>query len=189
MLKKILIGLVVVIAVAAIALWYLNYRNRTLSPSDKTELKNGNLVASISYSRPSVRNRVIFGPKEQGALQPYGAYWRLGANESTELTVNTAFMVAGKMVLAGTYKIYAIPGPDEFEIVFNSELGTWGAGEPNHSLDVMRVSVPVEKVNPPVEQFTIKMNTYPGESDNQAGIQIIFEWSDVRFILPILQAI
>ena len=68
MLKKIFIGLVVVIAVAAIALWYLNYRNRTLSPSDKTELKNGNLMASISYSRPSVRNRVIFGPKEQGAL-------------------------------------------------------------------------------------------------------------------------
>ncbi|MBS1977270.1 MAG: DUF2911 domain-containing protein [Bacteroidetes bacterium] len=189
MVKKILIGLAVLAAVVVIALWYLNSRNKTLSPPGKTEFKNGNLQAAATYSRPSVRGRVIFGPKEQGALQPYGAYWRLGANESTELTVNTAFVVDGKMVLAGTYKIYAIPGPDEFEIVFNSELGTWGAGEPNHSLDVMRVSVPVEKVNPPVEQFTIRMDTYPGEAENQAGIQIIFEWSDVRFVLPILQAI
>ncbi len=83
MKKKIIIGASIFIALLAIAFAYLNYRNRTLSPPGKTELTVNGLTVSIPYSRPSVRGRLIFGTEEQKALQPYGKYWRLGANEST----------------------------------------------------------------------------------------------------------
>ncbi|MEI9917434.1 MAG: DUF2911 domain-containing protein [Bacteroidota bacterium] len=83
MRKKIIIGVVAFIVLLAAGFGYLNYRNRTLSPPGKVELTVNGLTVSIPYSRPSVRGRLIFGSEEQGALQPYGKYWRLGANEST----------------------------------------------------------------------------------------------------------
>lgn len=178
-MKKILIGVAVLAVIVVAGLFYLNNRNRTLSPPDKVELSAGDLTVAIPYSRPSVRGRVIFGTKEEGALQPHGAYWRLGANESTEITVNRDILFNGTLVKQGTYKMYAIPGPDEFEIRLNSELGTWGYLDPDFDLDVLSTKVPVEKLSSPVEQFTIRME--PAEN----GISLIFEWADTRFTVPL----
>src|SRR5687767_7572924 len=125
--KKILIGVVAVIVVLAGAYAYVTNRNRTLSPPGSAELANGDLSISITYSRPSVRGRLIFGTQEQGALQPYGVYWRLGANEATEITLSKDVTFNGNPLKAGKYKLYATPGGDEFEIIVNTELGNWGA--------------------------------------------------------------
>lgn len=179
MKKKIIIGLAAVVVLLAIGLTYLNYRNRTLSPSGSTELTVNGLTVSIPYSRPSVRGRLIFGTAEQEALQPYGAYWRLGANESTELTVNKDFTFNGQPVKAGAYRMYAIPGVEKFEMGLNSELGKWGAMEPDYKLDVLRTKVPVEHTATSVEQYTI--STVEADS----AINIVFEWSDVKFVVPV----
>ena len=179
MLKKILIGIAALVVVAVGVLFFLNNRNRTLSPPGRAELTSGDLTISIPYSRPSVKGRVIFGTKEQGALQPYGVYWRLGANESTEITFSRDVKFNGEPVKAGTYRTYAIPGPQEFEIVLNTELGKWGVFEPDHSLDILKTKVPVQRLDTPVEQYTINLE----KTDN--GIQIVFLWSDVKFVVPV----
>ncbi|GAA0880024.1 hypothetical protein GCM10009119_29940 [Algoriphagus jejuensis] len=179
MKKKILIGVVAFVVLLGIAFSYLNYRNRNLSPPGTAELTVGGLTVSIAYSRPSVRDRLVFGTEEQGALQPYGTYWRLGANESTEMTVNKDILFNGQPVPAGTYRMYAIPDVDAFEIVLNSELGQWGAFEPNYSLDLLRTKVPVEPTSAMVELYTISM------VEREGGIHVVFEWSDVRFSVPI----
>jgi hypothetical protein len=160
-------------------MFYLNQRNRTLSPPGSESLTSGGLTVSVTYSRPSVRGRLIFGPEEQKALQPYGKYWRLGANESTEITINRDATFNGTPIKAGTYRMYAIPGPDSFEIALNSELGKWGAFEPDYSKDVMRTKVPTQKTASPVEQYTISLAP---EGD---GINMVFEWSDTRFVVPL----
>jgi hypothetical protein len=179
MLKKILIGAVIVIVLLAAAMFYLNHRNRTLSPPGNASLTNNDLTVSISYSRPSVRGRVIFGEKEAGALQPYGAYWRLGANESTEITFNKDVSFNGEAVKAGTYRMYAVPKQGGFDIFLNSELGKWGAFEPDHTLDVVKTSVPSTTASASTEQYTISLQ--PAEQ----GIDILFEWSTTRWTLPI----
>jgi len=179
MLKKILIGLAIVVAILAAGMFYLNHRNRTMSPPGKAELTSGDLTVSIPYSRPSVRGRVIFGTEDQKALQPYGKYWRLGANESTEITVNRDVNFNDQPIKAGTYRMYAIPGPDTFEIVLNSELGKWGAFEPDHGLDILHTKVPVQKLSAPVEQYTIQLK--PADK----GIDVVFEWADTQFTVPI----
>ncbi len=179
MKKKILIGVVAVIVVLAAAFAYLNNRNRTLSPSGSAQLTNGDLSVSITYARPSVRGRVIFGTKEQGALQPYGAYWRLGANESTEVTFNKDVLFNSNPIKAGTYRIYAFPGSDTFEIGVNTALGKWGYREPDYSKDILRTKVPVERAPAPVEQYTI--NLLPTEG----GINVSFEWADVKVVVPV----
>jgi len=179
MLKKVLIVLGVLIIILVVAFLYLNNRNRTLSPPGSAELTNGDLSVSITYSRPSVRGRVIFGTETDEALQPYGKYWRLGANESTEITFNKDVNFNGNPVKAGTYRIYAIPAPEEFEIGLNSELGRWGAFEPDYAQDVLRTKVPTQQTSSLVEQYTISLA--PVES----GIEVIFEWANTRFVVPI----
>lgn len=179
MMKKILIGVVVLIAVAAAAMVYLNYRNYNLSPRGSASLTNGDLTVSVSYCRPSVRGRVIFGTEEQEALQPYGAYWRLGANESTEITFSKDVTFNGAALKAGSYRVYAVPGATEFEIIANTELGRWGAFEPDHAFDILKTKVPVERASTPVEQFTISLTPAEG------GVDIHFEWADVKLTVPV----
>ena len=179
MLKKslIVVGVLAVIAVAGG--YFLRERGRTLSPPGKAEITNGDLTVSISYSRPSVRGRVIFGTQEEDALQPYGVYWRLGANESTEITFNRDVRFNGLQVQKGTYKMYAIPGPGNFEVRLNSELDTWGYSEADPAKDLLTTSAIVERLSSPVEQFTIRLE--PAET----GADMIFEFSDVRFTIPL----
>jgi hypothetical protein len=182
MLKKILIAVAIIIALLAAGMFYLNHRNRTLSPPGNANLTSGELTVSIPYSRPSVRNRLIFGTETQQALQPYGKYWRLGANESTEITINRDVTFNDQPLKAGTYRMYAIPGPDNFEIILNTELGTWGALEPDHDLDILHTKVPVQKLQTPVEQYTITLKA------TTSGIDVIFEWSDTKFTLPLTKS-
>lgn len=177
--KKILIGILAIVVLLAAAYLYLGYRNRSLSPPGKETLTSGGLTVTVSYSRPSVRGRLIFGAEEQNALQPYGKYWRLGANEATEITFNRDVLFNNNAVKAGTYRMYAIPGPDTFEIGLNTELGKWGYSEPDYDRDILRTKVPVEKTSSPVEQYTISLAP-AGE-----GINMIFEWSDTRFVIPL----
>ncbi len=179
-MKKSLIVIVVLAAVSAAALFYLRSRGRTLSPPGKAEITSGDLTVSITYSRPSVRGRVIFGPQEEGALQPYGVYWRLGANESTEITISRNVVFNGLQLEKGTYKMYAIPGPGDFEVRLNSELGTWGYSEPDYAMDILTTSAIVERLSTPVEQFTIRLEP------TDPGVNMIFEFSDVRFMVPLL---
>lgn len=179
MKKKILIGVGAVVLFVAVAFFYLNYRNYQVSPRGEAELNNGGLSVKITYCRPSARGRVIFGEESQKALQPYGKYWRLGANESTEITFSDDVNVNGTLVKKGTYRLYAIPGKTEFELVLNSELGVWGYFEPDTKKDILRTKVPVQAANPPAEQFTILM------APQGTGVDVIFEWTDVRFVLPV----
>src|SRR5690606_27920399 len=109
MKKKLLIGLALLIVLLGPAFVYIINRNRTLSPPGSASLEADGLSVAVTYSRPSVRGRLIFGTKEQDALQPYGEYWRLGANESTEVTFNKDVLFNDTDLKAGTYRLYAMP--------------------------------------------------------------------------------
>lgn len=179
MLKKVLIRVGTLVLIAIVALVYMNYQNKTMSPSDEQRITTSTgLDVRISYSRPSVRDRLIFGTEEHEALQPFGQYWRLGANEATVMEFSAPVKVAGYDLPAGTYGVYAIPGPDSFKIGFNTTWDRWGYSEPDYSQDAASFMVPVEG-HEHVEQFTIQI----GETDN--GVRIICEWDDIRFVIPV----
>lgn len=180
MLKKVLVGLGVIVLVMVITFAWMNYRSRTLSPQGKAELAVNELKVEISYSRPSVRERVIFGTEEEGAIQPYGSYWRLGANESTEITINQEVIFNGMPLSAGTYRLYAIPGPNTFRIGVSSEIGKWGAWEPDSNNDLFTTEVPVTRLDTPVAQLTARI-----EKGTADGATVYFEWSDVQLAIPI----
>ncbi len=177
--KKIWIGISVLVVLAIVTFFFLNQRTPSLSPKGKEELTSGGITVSVTYNRPSVRGRLIFGPKEQNALQPFGEYWRLGANAATEITFNRDILFNGSPVKGGTYRMYAIPGSGSFEMVLNTELGKSGSSNPDISKDILRTKVPTQKTVSPVEQFTISL------APEEDGIDMIFEWSDTRFVVPL----
>jgi hypothetical protein len=175
MKKKILL---LVLAVAAIFVGYLGYRlTIPPSPSDTASFNEGGLAITVHYSRPYKKGRVIFGPGED-ALQPYGQYWRLGANAATEVTFNVPVLFADQPVTAGTYRMYAIPGESLWTVILNSELGASGSDEPNHNLDVLSVEVPATNTNI-TEQFTISFQSAGN------GVNMEFNWDAVKIVIPI----
>lgn len=179
MKKKILIGVGVFVLIILVGFIYLNYRNRSLSPQGTANYDKNGLTIDIPYSRPSQKGRLIFGTAEEEALLPHGVYWRLGANEATEVTFNKDVLFNGEPIMAGTYRMYAVPGAQEFEISLNGELGKWGYMEPDYEQDVLKTMVPVETSSQSVEQFTIRFE------EAADGVHIVCEWSDTKVKIPV----
>ncbi|MCC5927657.1 MAG: DUF2911 domain-containing protein [Cyclobacteriaceae bacterium] len=179
MLKKVFIVVLVVVLLLGFAFTWLMYRGRLLSPSDTVEIEHFNAEISINYSRPSVRDRLIFGPKGSGALLPYKEYWRLGANEATEISFSQRVEFNGKPLEAGTYRMYAFPGEKNFEIAIGTETGKWGAREPDYSKELLRTKIPVQPLQEKVEQFTIML------VPTDEGISINIAWDTVQLEIPV----
>lgn len=113
---------------------------------------------SITYGQPSKKGREIFG-----ALVPYGQVWRTGADEATEITFDKDGSFAGKMVKAGTYTLFTIPGKSNWTVILNSKTGQWGSfGYENvKENDVLKAEVPSTVSNgDATEQFTITINDH-----------------------------
>ena len=178
MKKKILIGLGIFVVLIVAAMLYLNNRNRTLSPSGELSAESNGMEVNVFYSRPSVRDRMIFGEEEEGALQPYGVYWRLGANEPTLMEVSSNFKFGKETFESGKYVIYAFPRKGEMEIRLNSDLRFWGYTEPDYSKDLATVIVPTIP-NEHVEQFTIEAVEAAG------GLDLEFTWSTYKWVLSL----
>jgi len=180
MLKKILIG--VGVAVLLFVMWavYGLFIAAPVSPLATASYNEGGLEISIAYSQPSKKGRLIFGAEEDGALQPYGTYWRLGANAATEITFNKDVTFGGEPVKAGTYSMYAVPGANVFKVALNSATDIFfGVAEADHELDVVTVDAPVQKPASEVETFTI------GFSTTDSGVTINFSWDQTMFTVPV----
>jgi len=122
---------------------------------------------SVSYSRPNVKGRKIFG-----ALEPYDKVWRTGANSATVVKFTDAIKVEGKDLPAGEYALFTIPGKTEWTIIFNKGVKEWGAYTYSEANDVLRVKVKPIALKEKVETFTIQFaNVY----DTSAQLQLSWE--------------
>jgi Protein of unknown function (DUF2911) len=181
MKKKIFIGLGLLVVVFIGWSVYGLFFATPKSPTTTTTFSFQGTDFSVRYSRPSKKGRLIFGEEKDDALQPYGKYWRLGANAATELTVSKNFTFGGKPVNAGTYRMYAVPGANAFQVVLNSEVGVnlGAARDADHALDVAQVELPVQPQSNETEMFTI---TFASDS---AGVNMDFVWDKVLVRVPI----
>jgi len=144
-----------------------NAQDKKSGPPKSPRVTAQNDIAEISYGQPSKRGRVIFGD-----LVPYGKIWRTGANKSTDLTVKTDVLFAGKPLKKGTYAVFTIPGEKEWTIILNSKTKQNGAFdyEKNKDKNVLEVTAKVNNVSDVLEKFTISF-----ENDN-----MVFGWDKVR---------
>ena len=107
-----------------------------LSPAANISQEFSTSKIEISYSRPSMRGRKIFGD-----VVAYNNVWRTGANGATRIKFGEDVKVAGKDVKAGEYAIYTIPGKEQWEVILNKGVGNWGAMGYDTKDDVARFMV------------------------------------------------
>lgn len=180
MIKKIFLGLGAVLLIFIAYSAYQFFFGVPKSPPTVTQHSAPGLDISVSYSQPSKRGRVIFGDEASGALQPYGQYWRLGANKPTEITFSSNITFAGQPIDAGTYRMYTVPGPTSFKVFLNTDVGAFfGATEPDHDKDILSVDVPVLPADTETELFTIKFN------NDSTGVNMDFVWDKIIVRTPI----
>jgi len=94
---------------------------------------------TITYSRPGVKGRPIWG-----ALVPYDKVWRTGANEATTIAFSDDVTINGQALPKGTYSLHTIPGKDEWTVVFNNTSNQWGSFNYDPK-DALRVKAKPEK--------------------------------------------
>ncbi|HRI80421.1 MAG TPA: DUF2911 domain-containing protein [Cyclobacteriaceae bacterium] len=181
MKKKIFLGLGILFTLFIIWAVYGLFFAPKKSPAATASYNDKGLDIKVSYSQPSKRGRVIFGEESAGALQPYGKYWRLGANAATEITFNKNITFAGQAVDAGTYRMYAVPGAQSFKIILNSEVGVnfTAASDADHALDILTADIPASPTASEVETFTISF-----EPDS-AGVNMNMAWDKILLRVPV----
>jgi hypothetical protein len=168
---------VVVLLVAAIAMLRMNTKKH--SPVDKISIDKDNLKVEVVYCQPAKKGRLIFGEEADGALQPWGAYWRLGANEATTIEVASEVNFGGKLLEPGKYSLYAFPGKDTWQIGVNKGANRWGYSEPDYSKDVFKIEVPVTYSDKIVEMFTMALEP------TDAGAELVMKWDTSVVRVPI----
>jgi hypothetical protein len=130
---------------------------------------------TITYSRPGVKGRQIFG-----GLVPYGQVWRTGANSATQFAVTTDVSIEGQKLPAGTYSLHTIPGPDQWTVIFNKDAGQWGSFHYDQAKDALRVTIKPEKAAHSAEWLEFH---FPKISTDAATLML--RWADVAIPIHI----
>jgi len=143
------------------------------SPSQTIKQEFGLSSVEITYARPAVKGRKIFGD-----IVPFGKLWRTGANSPTKITFGEDVKIAGKELKAGSYQVMTIPNQNSWEVLFNK--GTNGVFNYHPEEDVLKVSVPSQAVASPMENFTIQ---FANISANK--MELVMAWEKTRVSIPI----
>ncbi len=131
-------------------------------------------IIKVLYSRPMKKGREIFGVLEQ-----FDKVWRLGANENTEIYFDKSVTIGGKKIKAGKYTLFAIPTKDKWTIIVNKQTDRWGAFNYDEKKDIVRVDVPVTKLDKVIESFSMTFTDLPD------GANLVMAWDMTQVTLPI----
>ena len=152
-----------------------------VSPKGEANFEADGLSLQVEYHRPYKKGRLIFGEEKDGALVPFGKYWRTGANAATTFETSNGISFNGQKLEPGKYRLYTVPGQDEWRVVLNSEGDKFFAiSEPDYSKDVLTTSVKPEiKPKNIVEQFTIRF------AKSEKGAEMNLVWDTTVLTIPI----
>jgi tetratricopeptide (TPR) repeat protein len=162
---------VIIAAISATSLTAQTLKVPAPSPSQTVKQAFALSDITIEYSRPGVKNRVIYGD-----LVPFGKVWRTGANSATKITFGEDIKLEGNAVTAGTYALYSIPNKDSWEIMLYKDLTLGGNVEDyKKENEVLRFVVKTKALNDKVENFTIDVTDITSTTAN-----IDLNWDKTR---------
>jgi len=138
------------------------------SPAGSLTQRVGLTDITVDYSRPSMRERAIFGN-----LVPYNTIWRTGANSNTVINFSTNVTIGGTEVKAGAYAIFTKPTKKSWEVYFYSDTDNWGTPKKwDDGKVAAMVKVDVVKMPVDVETFTITIDDLTNDG---ASLGILWE--------------
>ncbi|MEP6684324.1 MAG: DUF2911 domain-containing protein [Parafilimonas sp.] len=155
---------------------------RTPSPAASVTQTIGISTVTISYSRPSVKDRKIWD-----SLVPYGyniqgfgagnrAPWRAGANENTTIKFSDDAKVEGHPVPAGEYGLFFVIYPDNTgEVILSKDYKAWGSFWYDSTLDFLRTKIQLSDI--PMTE----MLTYDFMNDTKNSAELVLNWEKKQF--------
>lgn len=171
-------------------------------PSQKASVTQtvGVTDITITYSRPGVKGRAIWGDplpeqakgeatldnqneRPKGApIVPWGHVWRTGANEATQFVVSDDVLINGQKLPAGSYSLHTIPTKDEWTIVFNGTANQWGSFTYDPAKDTLRVKAKPQWVNESQEWLAFNIDPV---GEDSAQVNIRWEKINVPFTVKV----
>ncbi len=149
-----------------------NDRIRPISPPDSAETRVKGKTVKITYSRPFMRGRAVWG-----VVVPFDTVWRTGANLATVLTAGVDLRIGKTAIPAGTYTLYSIPSEKSFTLIVSKKPAGMAAYDP--TMDQARCTMDREKASTPVDPFRIWFEK------TKRGLLLKLGWADRVYLLPI----
>jgi hypothetical protein len=129
----------------------------------------------LSYSRPGVKGRTVFGD-----LVPYGKVWRTGANQATTLTFGDDVVIGDTKVPAGKYGLLTIPDQNEWTFIITRQLDVTNPAAYKQDQDVLRVKATPRTMPFSLETFTLFFGDVTSSTCN-----LVVCWDKTAVTLPI----
>ncbi len=165
-MKHLVVGVFVMVALFATSSYAQKDKSKRPSPPKLVEGTIDGVGIKVDYSAPSAKGRKIFG-----GLEKYGSVWRTGANEPTLFEIDRPAKIEGRLLQAGGYDLFSIPGETEWVIIFQKKgSNKWGHFDYKESNDVLRVKVKAGKPSEFVETFTFVIENG----------HVVFKWENVQ---------
>jgi len=147
---------------------------RRVSPHESTSAMIEGSDITITYGRPSMRGREIFG-----RLVPYGRVWCPGADEATTLDSTRDLTLGHLSVPAGPHTIWVLPTRDAWTLVVSKEPSGFHTNY-NPSADLGRIELMKRSLDTPVEQLTFAVVKNPA---GRGGL-VTMSWETTEVSVP-----
>jgi tetratricopeptide (TPR) repeat protein len=157
---------------------------RTPSPAASVIQTIGISRITITYSRPAVKGRQVWG-----SLVPYGwadasngsnAPWRAGANENTVLELTHEATIEGKKVPAGKYGLFLTINEDNTgEVILSKDFHSWGNFRYDAANDQMRAPIRIR------DHEMTEMLTYEFINASKNNVELVLNWEKKQFPVKI----
>lgn len=150
---------------------------KTPQPSTTQTVKQdfGLGTIELSYSRPNMKGRKIFGD-----LVPFDKVWRTGANGATTLTFTDEVTIGGTKIPAGKYGLLTIPSAAEWTVIITKQTDVTSPAAYKQDMDVVRVKAKPMTLPWSFETFGI---SFENIKDNSC--ELMMAWDKTLIALPI----
>lgn len=148
---------------------------KTPAPSTPQYVKQdfGLSTIELSYSRPNIKGRKIFGD-----LVPFGKVWRTGANQATTLTFGDPVTIGGTTIPAGKYGLLSIPDAGEWTIIITHQTDVTNPAAYKPDQDIVRIKVTPQQLPFSVETFTI---LFANVTSSSCDLQLLWDNAFISF--------
>jgi hypothetical protein len=143
------------------------------SPHESVSETVDRAAITITYGRPFMRGRAIFG-----ALVPYGRVWCPGADEATVLESDRELRFGALTVPAGPHTIWMLPTADAWTLIVSKQPSGFHTRYPSSS-DLGRVELQLRTLPSPTEQLTFAIR-----ANQSGGGTLAMMWATTEVSAP-----
>jgi hypothetical protein len=171
--KRSLIGALAGIFSLALVVHLSARQGGRASPHDSTNATIDASDITVSYGRPSMRGRTIFG-----RLVPYGRVWCPGADEATTLESTRTLQIGDLRVPPGPHTIWIRPTAETWTLIVSKEPNGFHTNY-NAAADLGSVAMTKRALDTPIEQLTFAVAKNPA-----GGGVVAMSWETTEVSVP-----